>query len=252
MPKKQPVRPSAEPVSFHDAPSGKGQKYRDVIARAKAQKVPDRMGDMEGTPHFDDTQKSWESKRPTQTQLSPNTTAQLEAVAHATANAPVQEELPEEPEEPEPEEELTEDEKLRKAVESRITHEIDIGRYLMNGETTQRVPVIPGKLEITFRTVTDLEEAYVDAQLAQAKNSTARVFLRQSNEWALAFHISAINDVQWPSTMVQGEINESALQKRMGHIKKLSSPVFSLITQNLVWFLERVNVALTVEALGNG
>jgi hypothetical protein len=254
MPKKT-SRPSGPPSSFHDAPAGGNDKYRDIIARAKVQQVPDRPTDLTGTPHFEDTQKSWDSRKPAQTQLSPSTTAALGAVAHATANAappPEEDEFDLSGEEPEEEEELTEDEKLRKAVEGRITDVIDIGRYLMNGETSQKVPVIPGKLEITFRTVTDLEEAFVDEKLALDKGATARVFLRQSNEWALAFHISGINGTAWPATVVQGEINEVALQKRLAHIKKLSSPVFQLITQNLVWFLERVNKALTVEALGNG
>jgi|SaaInlStandDraft_4_1057021.scaffolds.fasta_scaffold07249_3 hypothetical protein len=255
MPKKQPVRPSSAPVSFHDAPAGKSGKYKAIIERAKAAQVPDRPGDLTGTPNFEDTQKSWESRQPAQTHLSPNTAAQLEAVAHATANAPVPEEEPEEEEfsaPPEPEEELSDDERLRRAVEDRITNTIDIGRYLMNGETTQTVPIIPGKLEVTFRTVTDLEESYVDGKLAEDKGATARVFLRQSNEWALAFHIAAVNGKSWPATTIQGDINDVSLQKRLGHIKKLSSPVFSMITQNLVWFLERVNSALTVEALGNG
>lgn len=257
MPKKKQVRPAGPAASFHDAPAGGNDKYRALIARAKAQSVPDRPGDLTGTPHFDDTQKSWESRKPAQSQLSPNTTAGLSAMAHAAADVAAaseadeleefQDEMPEDEEE-----ELSEDERLRRAVEARIIDKIDIGKYLMNGETSQVVPIIPGKLEVTFRTVTDMEEAFVDEKLAKDKGATARVFLRQSNEWALSFHIAAINGTSWPATVLQGEINEAALQKRLGHIKRLSSPIFGMITQNLVWFLERVSKALTVEALGNG
>ena len=259
MPRKQTH--TGAPVSFHDAPSGKSQKYQDIIARAKAKRVPDRPGDLENTPHFENTQRSWESRQPEQTQISSSTAAGLQAVAEATANAapppPAEEVLdampaPQTEAKAEPAEELDEQEQIKRAVSKRITQPIDIGEYLINGEVTQLVPIIPGKLEVTFRSVTDMEEAFVDAQLSKNRDATARVFLRHSNEWALSFHIVSVNGHKWPPTMVNGEINEAALEKSKAHVRKLSSPVFQLITQNLVWFLERVTKGLTLEVLGNG
>jgi len=247
---------SKGPVSFHDAPAEKSNKYQDVIQRARASRVPDRPGDMTGTPHFEDTAKSWESRKPERTQISPSTAAGLSALAQSNARppAPPVEEAEEEPRQEVAAEAVEEDEadKLRKAVEARIRGSIDIGEYLVNGEAPQVVPNIPGKLEITFRSVTDQEEAYVDAQLSKNRETTARVFLRGQNEWALTFHIVAVNGNKWPNTIVNGEINETAVEKRLGHVRKLSSPIFQLITQNLVWFLERVNKAITMEVLGNG
>jgi hypothetical protein len=242
-----------KPTTFHDPPP-KGSKYAEVIERAKAARVPDRPKDMTGTPSFEDTQKSWESRQAPKTQLSPQTTAGLSALA---AQVPPPQEEDEETNAPEarteaPEKELDENEKLRRAVESRLREGIDIGQYLMNGEVTQAVPIIPGKLEVVFRSVTDMEEAYVDTQLSKNKEATARVFLRSSNELALSFHIFSVNGNRWPPTVVNGEIHEAAIEKRLGHVRKLSSPVFQLITQNLVWFLERVTKGLTMEVLGNG
>lgn len=243
-------------VSFHDAPPGKESKYAEVIARAKASQVPDRPGDLTNTPSFEDTQRSWESKKPQKTQLSSQTTAGLAAIAHASPPpSPNQEEDEEEVVAAAPEKDagpVDEAEKIRRAVEARIREPIDIGQYLVNGEVSQTVPIIPGKLEVTFRSVTDQEEAFVDAQLSKNKETTARVFLRTSNEWALAFHIVAVNGHRWPATIVNGDINEAALDKRLGHVRKLSSPIFQLVTQNLVWFLERVTKGLTMEVLGNG
>lgn len=239
-------------VSFHDAPPGKESKYAEVIARAKASQVPDRPGDLTNTPSFEDTQRSWESKKPQKTQLSSQTTAGLAAIAHA-APPPAEEEEDETVSAPEKEPDAADEgTKIRRAVEARIREPIDIGQYLVNGEVSQTVPIIPGKLEVTFRSVTDQEEAFVDAQLSKNKETTARVFLRTSNEWALAFHIVAVNGHRWPATIVNGDINEAALDKRLGHVRKLSSPIFQLVTQNLVWFLERVTKGLTMEVLGNG
>jgi hypothetical protein len=245
-------------VPFHDAPSGNTSKYADVIARAKANQVPDRPGDMKNTPSFEDTQRSWESKKPQKTQLSPKTTAGLSAIVQ---NNPTAETAPAPEEEPDvrnvedtnaSEDSLDESERIRRSVEARISEKIDIGQYLVNGEVSQIVPIIPSKLEITFRSVTDLEEAFVDAQLSKNKDISARSFVRMSNEWALAFHIVAVNGNRWPPTVVDGKVNEVALEKRLAHVRKLSSPVFQLITQNLVWFLERVTKGLTMEVLGNG
>jgi hypothetical protein len=256
------------PVSFHDAPpSGASkEKYKDIIARAKA-KDRERPGDLQNTPRFDEVNTSWDA--PSQpARLSESTAAGLAAVAEATAAAAA--ERQEDPYEidndeygrpisaaniddtAEPEE-LTEDERLRAAVEGRIADAIDIGQYLMNGEVTQSVPVIPKKLVVRFRTVTDLEEAYVDSELSKEGELTTRSFLRKSNEWALAFHIAEVNGVKWPATQDgDGTISDRAIQRRLSHVRKLSSPVFALITKNLYWFLERVQNSLTAEALGNG
>jgi hypothetical protein len=250
------------PVSFHDSPPAGGSKYSDVIARAKSGQVAERPKDLTNTPSFENTQRSWESRTPPKTQLSPKTAAGLSALAESNpppAPAPraVDREEADEPQEAAEDSKIDtapvdDTEKLRKAIESRISSEIDIGQYLINGEVTQVVPVIPNKLEITFRSVTDLEEAYVDTQLSKNKEASTRTFVRTSNEWALAFHIAAVNGTRWPATVVDGKINEAAMEKRLAHVRKLSSPVFQLLTQNLVWFLERVSKSLTMEVLGNG
>lgn len=263
MPKKTPVGRSGPAVSFHDDPPP-SSKYKDIIAKAKSRDRA-RPGDMEGTPRFDEVNTSWDApSRPAQ--ISEKTAAGLQAVAEATAAEQARRE--EDPfelentnthisaaniEETELEEPLTEDERLRKAIESRITEGLDIGQYLMNGEATQVVPIIPKKLIVSFRTVSDLEESYVDSEMAKEGDMTTRAFLRKSNEWALAFHINQVNGVKWPPTQDgDGTISEKAVQRRLAHVRKLSSPVFTLITKNLAWFLERVQNTLNAEALGNG
>jgi hypothetical protein len=277
MPKKTPVGKRGPAVSFHDAPPSDDAKrrYKDIIARAK-NKDRERPGEMKGTPRFDEVDSGWDTQaRPSH--LSEKTTSQLQAVAEATAAATAAQEegsFDSEEEDPyaldgtsirdrpiaaaniaeaEPEEDLTDDEKLRRAVESRLKDAIDIGQYLMNGETTQSIPIIPKKLVVKFRTVTDLEESFVDDQLAKEGDMTARAFLRRANEWALAFHIAEVNGHKWPITQDgDGTVNEKSIQRRLVHVRKLSSPVFTLIIKNLAWYLERVQDSLNMEALGNG
>jgi len=259
-------KPSSS-VSFHDAPDeGRESKYKEIIAKAKAGSQ-ERPGPMSGTPRFDEVNSSWE-KPEYPNQISETTAEGLEAIAvaeqeaeYAAKEAAKQQEsgLPYTPSgdigklaDDEEKEELSEDEKIKNAISSRVS-EIDIGQYLMNGELTQRVPIIPGKLEITFRTVTDLEECFVDDKLSTEGELTARAFLRRANEWALAFHISEVNGHKWPTTIDgDGTISEKSINRRLAHVKKLSSPIFHLLSQNLAWFLERVSNSLNMETLGNG
>jgi len=76
------TRPS---VPFHDAPTAGASKYADVIAKAKAGQVAERPGDLVNTPSFDETQRSWESRKPQKTQLSAKTTSGLSALAERNA-----------------------------------------------------------------------------------------------------------------------------------------------------------------------
>lgn len=273
MPKKTPVGQKGGSVSFHDAPpsSSAKQKYKDIISRAKSRERQ-RPGDMENTPRFDEVNTSWEAP-PGPAQLSDKTAAGLQAVAEATSVAAAEraeaeaaetmydsdgltsapQDIPAARVAEEEEDSLTDNERLRKAVEDRISSKIDIGHYLMNGEATQVVPIIPKKLVVKFRTVTDLEEGYVDSELAKEGDMTTRAFLRKSNEWALAFHIAEVNGVKWPPVRDgDGTVSEKSIGRRLSHVRKLSSPIFGLITQNLAWFLERVQDSLNQEALGNG
>lgn len=250
---------SKKVVSFHDEPpsADKTNKYKEALNRAKGNQR-ERPTNMQGTPRFDQTTAWSESEKGTDGNfLSPETKRGLENMAKAakleqkTANvseASDKSELIEEPEE-----ELTEEERLRKAIESRVD-EIDIGEYLMAGEVRQTVPIIPDKLEIVFKTVSDLEESFVDNKISgEPTTITNRQFLRKMNELALVIHIYSVNGTKWP-TLINGDgnINEDSVEARLRHIRKLSSPVFNLLTQNLSWFIERVNKGLTASALGNG
>jgi len=249
-------------VSFHDAPPDTSS-YSDIIARAKAKNDP-KPEDLQGTPRFDRLDSSWKAEDGVQPgeekeTLSKETESGLRAVLEANAAKQEMEARSEEtpttsprPVSPEPEPELTPEEKMRAAVEARLSP-LDIGEYLMSGEARQAVPIIPGKLEVTFRTVVDLEEVFVDGMLAQQKEMTGRQYIRISNEWALAVHVYEVNGNRWPSTIDgDGTVSEKVMEQRLSHVRRLSSPVFTLMVQNLGFFLERVNNGLSLEVLGNG
>ena len=255
---------SNKTVSFHDDPPSEEStnKYKQALKRAKSTQR-ERPKDLENTPRFDQA-SSWEGQQPETASnfLSPETKRGLENLARAAKqeekiaeNAPTKVFTKEESiqDEPVKEPELTQEEKLRKVIEERL-EDIDIGEYLMSGEIRQEIPIIPEKLVVTFKTVSDLEESYVDNTIsAEPSTISNRQFLRKMNELALVIHIYSVNGNKWP-TLVNGDgtINEESVHSRLRHIKKLSSPIFNLMTQNLAWFTDRVNSALTSSALGNG
>lgn len=254
---------SKKTVSFHDDPpsSAETNKYKEALKRAK-ENQRDKPGDLKNTPRFDQT-SSWESNdnQGSGNFLSPSTKQGLETLARAAkaeqsslqSSPQVSEKSETKETEKEEEQELTKEEKLKLVIEGRL-EELDIGEYLMSGEIRQKVPIIPEKLEVVFKTVTDLEESFVDNKIsAEPSTISNRQFLRKMNELALVIHIHSVNGTKWPSLINgDGTINEESVAARLRHIQKLSSPVFSLLTQNLAWFTERVSDALTASALGNG
>lgn len=246
-------------VSFHDQPpeKDKTEEYKEALKRAKNSQKS-RPGNLENTPRFDQA-GTWKEGPSDGNFLSPETKDGLAAMARAAkaeerfaSSAPPPPSTTESVAQEVLEEELSEEDKLRKVVESRI-EEIDIGEYLMSGELVQSVPIIPGKLVVEFKTVSDLEESYVDTKISEDPNLTNRQFLRKMNELALVIHIHTVNGNKWPVLLDgDGTVNEKAAEARLRHIKKLSSPVFNMLTQNLAWFMDRVSSCLTASALGNG
>jgi len=236
-------------VPFHDDPPKKS--YKDTIAKVKAA-GRDKPGDLTETPRFDSLPEPPPAEAPSE--LSEHTTAGLEAMAQESERQRIlTEELDQEaPEEAPPKPEKTQEEKVREAIEARCS-ELDIGQYLMGGELLQNVPIVPDKLVVKFRTVTDLEEVYVDEELSTDEKMTGRQFVRRTNEWALVTHIHSLNGVKWAKIFDgDGTVSNKAMGQRMGNVRKLHSPVFNLLMTNLSWFLERVNDGLTMETLGNG
>ena len=258
---------SKTPTQFADAPSVT-PPYRKIIDQAKARAAnQDRPGPMRGTPRFDQLPDRDASMgvqpvaNPDKPFLSAQTAEGLKAmnaqIARQQSAAAAEEE---ESAETEQAAEITpvaldmsDDEKLRQAVEKRLTP-IDIGQHLLSGgEITQNVPVIAGKLEVKFRTITEYEEGWVDTYLGKQRELTNRQVLRALNECSLACYIESVNGVKWPPSVGRdGQVIPQNVEERLSRVRKFHSSLFALLVQNLGWFVDRVNKSLTTEVLGNG
>ena len=254
-------------TQFSDAPAPT-PAYKSIVERAKA-RAAERPGPLQNTPRFDqlpdrnsplDVQPVANPER--QSMLSEKTVDGLKAISSVVAKAKAAEQTADNAEDEvhKPEEveeapkELTDEEKLRAAIEARLSP-IDIGQYLVSGgEVVQLVPIVPGKLEVRFRTVTEYEEGWVDTYLGKQGGSlTNRQILRALNECSLACYIESVNGSKWPPSVGRdGQVIPQNIDERLSRVRKLHSSVFALLVQNLGWFIDRVNKSLTVEALGNG
>lgn len=241
--------------------------YRKIIDQAKARAATqDRPGPMQGVPRFDQLpdRNSLGDIQPVANPdkdkplLSEKTVEGLKALNAQTQRA-AKVESAEEAEAPPVGAEapvaldLSEEEKLRQVIEKRLTP-IDIGQYLLSGgEVTQNIPIIPGKLEVKFRTITEYEEGWVDTYLGKQRDLSNRQVLRALNECSLACYIESVNGVKWPPSIGRdGQVIPQNIDDRLSRVRKLHSSIFALMVQNLGWFVDRVNKSLTMEALGNG
>lgn len=250
------------PVSFHDSPPAADAtaRYKKAISAAKQGVAESRKEGIAGAPSFSQVGESWteHTPQPARQFLREETKSQLNKLSEAMKQeqtTPENKEITNKevsPETPEKEESKSESEQLKDAVESRVS-KLDIGQYIMSGVATQTVPIISDKLSVVFRTITDAEEVYVDKALAQEKEITNRQFIRRNNEYALAMHIHSVNGNSWPNHVnSRGDVDLDIMEIRIGHVRKLSSPIFNLLVDNLTWFLQRVHKELTFEVLGNG
>jgi hypothetical protein len=255
------------PTQFSDA-AAPPPAYKAIVERAKARASQDRPGPLQNTPRFDQLQERSLEVHPVANPerasvISEKTVEGLKALAAATPRPrPSTDEDTEEKEEtgpaasaplPTEEKEQTDEEKLRVSIEARLSA-IDIGQYLVSGgEVTQLVPIVPGKLEVRFRTVTEYEEGWVDTYLSKQGSLSNRQILRALNECSLACYIESVNGTKWPPSVGRdGQVIPQNIDDRLGRVRKMHSSVFAILVQNLGWFIDRVNKALTIEALGNG
>ena len=172
-----------------------------------------------------------------------------------------------------PERDNRPEQELRRRIESRCS-KIDLGQYLMNGIASQRVTIIEPAddgshegLKVAYQTILDAMEVYIDRQLSielakfrattgragRAGDMSQREYERRNNEWFLAAHIFSYQGTKWPNIYTpDGEIRSEAMEDRLQRVRKLPTRVFTLLSTNLGWFMDRVANELTVAALGNG
>ena len=136
---------------------------------------------------------------------------------------------------------------------------LSIDPYILNGFLQQTVPVIPGKLNVTFRTTFEGTEAHVENKIRELRRESGAgmlisEFYRHQARLAVACQVVSYGPAKWPSLLdASGEVDTKAFDVRLSLVKQIPSQIFPKVAQHLGWFNARVETLLKdPEVLGNG
>jgi hypothetical protein len=143
----------------------------------------------------------------------------------------------------------------RKIIEERL-QALSLDELIMRDRVTQRVPIVPGKFEVTFQSMTGEEDLALKRLLMKESKSvevTDQYLLDKFAFMSLTVGCSAINSNPAPSHLDQkGDFNDEAFWIKFLWMIKRGVHVLAAIGNNHTWFEMRVRKLLVAERVGNG
>jgi hypothetical protein len=134
----------------------------------------------------------------------------------------------------------------REAIESRCG-EIDLEQLLFNQEVRQRVPIIPGKLEPTFRSVSTNEDLYTKRKMAGLEGSRQYI-MDTFGLMNLTCGLYSINGREIPTHLDKDGVPDDKLfEVKMKFLMKFPIQVISDLSANYAWFNRRVSKLLVID-----
>lgn len=134
-----------------------------------------------------------------------------------------------------------------------------IDPYILNGFLQQTVPVISGKLNVTFRTTVEGTEAFIENRIRDVRreggaNMLITEFYRHQARFAVACQVVSYGPAKWPPLLDgNGDVDPKAFDARLALVKQIPAQIFPKVAQHLGWFNARVESLLKdPEVLGNG
>ena len=115
---------------------------------------------------------------------------------------------------------------------------MDFGELIMTGRVQQDVPVLPGKLKVTFQSLTGAESYWIERMMSEQPTELGR-------SWAvymqLAMTVHAVNGTMREPFNIDGKIDRSILERRLALLMKMNTRLIELLIANMFWFFDRVN-----------
>lgn len=143
--------------------------------------------------------------------------------------------------------------KRRMAIESRCAP-MDFEDLLMKEEVRQRVPILPGKFEVEFRSLLPSESLFVKQFMVEDSKRPESYYLEKFSLCQLAMAVVAINGkpLGAPHIKSDGEIDEKTFVDNLRRMVKKSGYVVADLSVNYAWFDIRVRKLFNPDDLGNG
>lgn len=147
----------------------------------------------------------------------------------------------------------------RAAIDARVSP-ISIAEGILNDEFTQDVPIVPGQLEVRFRTVSQEEDQQIRLSIFQKTVAEPRLEAISGELYRLLSLVSGIVRVNTEKLPVHYSragavlnVNTEALWTKMNWLLAKPMALIHTLATHQYWFEQRVRKALTVgEAVKNG
>jgi len=141
----------------------------------------------------------------------------------------------------------------REIIESRLDT-LDFDSWIQHLELRQRVPIIQGRFEPMFRTVSGREDLFVK-ELIGHEVGGHRYVLDKFAVMNLALGLVDINGtIQYPSHIDQKtrEPDEKLFEQKLADILRLPVQMLADLAVNYMWFDHRARKLLTLDTVKNG
>lgn len=149
-------------------------------------------------------------------------------------------------------EDMLNNERRRLKIEGQIKP-MNLVDLVTEGEVMQKVPIVPGTFEVTYRSVSSGEDLEVKRMLYNIRKEVPRYQLDAYSIMSLTLAVYAINGHPLPDHRDEsGTFSETKFRKKFELVKKYPLQMVADIGVNYIWFDVRVKKLFTVEALGNG
>lgn len=142
--------------------------------------------------------------------------------------------------------------KIRKAIEDRVAP-IPTANLIMYESVDRVYPIIPGTLEVTFRSLTAQEDMMIKDKMFEVQGSD-RYVLDTLILMTLTCGLKVFNGATLPDHMKTDDVgnlvvDEDRLKVKMGVIQRLSLQVVSLLSVVYGWFDEHIRSQMVDEIL---
>jgi hypothetical protein len=136
---------------------------------------------------------------------------------------------------------------VRRVIEKRC-QPMDFNDLLLSGNVRQLVPIIPGKIEVEFQSLTGKEMDWTStyaSRVAVDRGETS-LFANTFTTWLqLTLSIYSLNGSLYPTHMDKGAIDVSVALDKYKRLMSQPDSTLSLILTNFGWFNARVQMLYT-------
>jgi hypothetical protein len=149
---------------------------------------------------------------------------------------------------------LLNNEEQRKIVEERL-QPLELSELIMNGRILQTVPIIPGRYEPTFQSLTG-EDELTSRRLIMADKqgleASDRYLLDKFQMMTIAIGVQKINSNPLPSHMKGNNVDDELVWAKFNRVVKFPLHMLASLGVHYFWFDIRVRRLFVAERLKNG